>query len=170
MAKFLKKISILLDNTYTKIFLGVICIILLIILFMQRNTRQQLKEVSNLPFHEVNIEQVKDGTYESSTYSSFLKVAAKVTVENHKITKIDILDQKGALEGELEGYAKEMIDSNTCEIPFGAKNNIQFTKLVFISCINTALYKGVLVDDKTSENIISKDSAEALNEASVKTD
>lgn len=171
MANILKKISLFLDNTYTKILLGAACVFCLVILFMQRNTRKQFDEVSKLPFHETQVEQVMDGTYDAAIYTSFLRITAKVTVENHKITNIEIVDQKGAAEGELEGYAQEMIAANTSVIHFGNKDDIMFNKLVFISCIDTALYKGVPEEDKnknSTEN--TTDASDTLNEVSPKTE
>lgn len=154
------KISSFLDNTYTKILLGATCVVLLIMLFMQRTTRQQFKEVQSLPFHNTQMEVVQDGTYKNALFTSFLKVEVEVTVQNHTIKDIKILNQQGAQEGELEEYAKEMVSANSSDIPMSKVKNardINFPKIVFISCVDSALYMGVDEKDKNPAPVETKD-------------
>ena len=53
--------------------------------------KNQITEAKNLPFYNVSLEQVEDGTYTGKTYTSFMHVQLEVTVKNHTLESINVI-------------------------------------------------------------------------------
>ena len=80
---------------------------------------------------------VEDGEYEGQTYTSFLHLKLKVTVENHQLKNIEVLENDG-LDGETaKPIIEEMIKQNKIVVP--AIKGAELGSLVYISCVSTAL-------------------------------
>lgn len=129
-----------LDSKPTKITLIAICIVLLAISYSQRKTRGQIAEAKQLPFFNTQLESVNDGTYTGKTVSSFLTVQLEVTVENHQIKDIQILEKKGSKGKKVDSIINTMIENNSSIVP--AISGEELASLVFISCCDDALRKG----------------------------
>ena len=93
------------DSKLTRTILIVICIILSLIMYSQRRTRNHFKQAAKLPFYNIQVEDVLDGTYRGKVYTSFMHVQLDVTVLDHKLTRIDIIENEGAYSGI--SYARE---------------------------------------------------------------
>ena len=99
--------------------------------------KARFREVSSLPFHKVELSQIADGQYEGQTYTSFLHLKLKVTVENHQLKNIEVLENDG-LDGETaKPIIQEMIKENKIVVP--AIKGAELGSLVYISCMSTAL-------------------------------
>ena len=70
----------------------VICVILSFVMYMQRRTRNNLKQAAKLPFYNVQPAQVPDGTYHGKVYTSFMHVQVDVSVQDGRFTKIEIVE------------------------------------------------------------------------------
>ena len=99
--------------------------------------KARLREASSLPFYKVELSQLADGEYEGQTYTSFLHLKLKITVENHLLKNIEVLENDG-LDGETaKPIIEEMIKQNKIVVP--AIKGAELGSLVYISCISTAL-------------------------------
>ena len=57
--------------------------------------KMRFREAASLPFYKIELSQINDGTYEGKTYTSFLHLQLNVTVEDHKLKSIDVLENEG---------------------------------------------------------------------------
>ena len=99
--------------------------------------KARLKEASSLPFYKIEMSQIEDGTYEGQTQTTFLHLKLNVTVENHQLKKIDVLENDG-IDGETaRPILDKMIEQNEIVVP--AIKGAELGSLVYISCVSTAL-------------------------------
>lgn len=130
-----------LDSKLTRTILIVICIILSLIMYSQRRTRNHFKQAAKLPFYNIQVEDVLDGTYRGKVYTSFMHVQLDVTVLDHKLTRIDIIENEGAYGKKVAPILDEMIAQNTSVVPAIKKEEL--ASIVFVACVDNALRKGV---------------------------
>lgn len=129
------------DSKIIRSLLVVICIILTFILYMQRRTRNYYKEAAKLPFYNVQVEDVLDGTYRGKIYTKFIHVQLDVTVTDGKLTKIDIVENEGAYGKKVAPILDEMIVQNTSVVP--AVKGEELASIAFVACLDDALRKGL---------------------------
>lgn len=99
--------------------------------------KARLKEASSLPFYKIEMSQIEDGTYEGQTQTTFLHLKLNVTVKNHQLKKIDVLENDG-IDGETaRPILDKMIEQNEIVVP--AIKGAELGSLVYISCVSTAL-------------------------------
>ena len=113
-----------------------VAVIMLSSYFVARK-KMQLREASLLPFHNVQLEQIADGSYKGKTYTSFLHLQLEVIIKNHKIKEINVIENDG-LDGEkARPIIQKMIEQNSIVVP--AVKGAELGSLVYISCVSTAL-------------------------------
>lgn len=141
-----------LDSKTTKTTLIILCVILLIISYFQKKTRNQYEEAKKLPFFNTKLENVADGNYIGKTTSSFLTLQLEVSVENHQIKDIQILEKKGSKGKKADKIIESMIEKNQSVVP--AIPGEELASLIFISCCDDALRKGTsdYVPDENTKN------------------
>lgn len=103
--------------------------------------KNQVLETKNLPFYNVALETVADGTYLGKTYTSFMHVQLEVTVQNHQLVDIKVVENKGSQGQKVEPIIQEMIKQNKSVV--SAIKGEELASLVFISCVDNALKQGV---------------------------
>lgn len=89
-----------------------VCILLIIAFYFISLKRQRITELSKLSFKNTQIETVADGTYEGKCSTSFMHVVVEVTVENGKLTKIDLIESKGFKGKNAQAILDQMIKEN----------------------------------------------------------
>ena len=124
----------------------VICIILSFIMYMQRRTRNNLKQAAKLPFYNVQPAQVPDGMYHGKVYTKFMHVQLDVTVQSGQLTKIDIIENQGAYGKKIETLLDQMIAENNTVVP--AIKGDEIGSIVFIACVDDALFNGLPDEEK----------------------
>lgn len=99
--------------------------------------KARFKEAASLPFYKTELSQIADGEYEGQTMTSFLHLRLLVTIENHQLKNIEVLENDG-LDGETaKPIIQEMIKQNKVVVP--AIKGAELGSLVYISCVSTAL-------------------------------
>ena len=99
--------------------------------------KARFKEAASLPFYKIELSQIADGEYEGQTMTSFLHLRLLVTIENHQLNNIEVLENDG-LDGETaKPIIQEMIKQNKVVVP--AIKGAELGSLVYISCVSTAL-------------------------------
>ena len=134
-----KKFS--LDSKPLRIVLIILCVLLSLIIYKQRRTRNYYKEAAKLTFYNIQPADVADGTYRGKAYTSFLHVQLDVTVESGKLTKIEIIENEGTGGKKITPLLDEMIAQNTSVVP--ALKGDELASIVFIACVDDALHKGI---------------------------
>lgn len=108
--------------------------------------KNQVLEAKNLPFYNTSLEAVDDGTYYGKTYTKFLHVQLEVTVQNHQLQNIKVLENKGSQGQKVEPILQEMIKQNKVVVP--AIKGEELASLVFISCVDSALHSGATTGER----------------------
>lgn len=124
----------------------VICVILSFIMYMQRRTRNNLKQAAKLPFYNVQPSQVPDGTFHGKVYTKFMHVQLDVSVQEGRLTKIEIVENQGAYGKKIQPLLDEMIAQNNTVVP--AIKGDEIGSIVFIACVDDALFNGLPDDEK----------------------
>lgn len=124
----------------------VICVILSFIMYMQRRTRNNLKQAAKLPFYNVQPAQVPDGTFHGKVYTKFMHVQLDVSVQEGRLTKIEIVENQGAYGKKVQPLLDEMIAQNNTVVP--AIKGDEIGSIVFIACVDDALFNGLPDEEK----------------------
>lgn len=125
---------------YSMVLMIVAIVFIMFCSYIVSRKKGQLMEASRLPFHNVQLEDVKDGTYRGKTDTSFLHLELDVTVENHKLIRIDVLENDG-IDGEIaKPILDKMILENKVVVP--AIKGAERGSIQYISCVDSALYNG----------------------------
>ena len=133
----------MINNKLSKILYVILiaaCILLTFLMYRQRHIRKLYRQAAKLPFYNIQAQDVEDGTWRGKVYTSFLHVQLDVTVQDHKITKIDIIENEGAYGKKIEPLLDEIIAQN--ESVVHAVKGDELASIVFIACVDNALYQG----------------------------
>lgn len=95
------------------------------------------KTVSSFKFSTVDLSKVPDGEYLGVCDVNLIKAEVRVKVDNHRITKIDILQHKNGKGTPAEAIVEEIINKQSLEVDTvsGATNSSK----VILKAIDTAL-------------------------------
>ena len=100
--------------------------------------KNQVLETKNLPFYNTSIDSVADGVYYGKTYTSYMHLQLEVTVKDHQLTNIRVIENKGSRGQKAEAILQDMIIKNKIVVP--AIEGDELGSLVFITCVDTALH------------------------------
>lgn len=137
-----KEVSFTKWNTYSKV-LAVIALLLMMgggWLIARR--KSQFTEASKLPFYNVQLSELSDGQYFGKSYTSFLHLQLKVIIENHAIKDIEVIESEGIDSETAKPILQDMIAQN--KVVVKAIKGAELGSLVYISCVDGALYNGKL--------------------------
>lgn len=129
-------------NVYAKILAVVAVLFLMAGGWLIARRKANITEAAKLPFYNVELSTVEDGEYYGKTYTSFLHLQLKVFVQNHTITNIEVIEAEGIDSETAKPILKEMINQNKVVVP--AIKGAELGSLVYISCVDGALYGGKL--------------------------
>lgn len=100
-----------------KILLIVIAIIAALILtafLTMKNSAD--KALSNIVFEDVDMSKTSDGTYYGETDAGMVYVKVAVTVENHAVKGIDIIEHKNGRGAKAEALTDTIIADNSYDV------------------------------------------------------
>ena len=124
-------------NQISKILMAVALVCLMAGGYMIARRKARFREAASLPFYKIELSTINDGTYEGKTYTSFLHLQLNVTVKDHKLEAIDVLENDG-IDGETaRPIIQKMIEQNSVVVP--AVKGAELGSLVYISCVSSAL-------------------------------
>lgn len=118
---------------------SVVAVLMLCSIFVQKG-RSQIKEARELPYYSISMENVQDGTYTGSSVTSFMHLTLEITVQDHKIQNINILENEGSKGIKSAKIVDDMISNNKPIVPVIKADELG--SLVFISTATNALKKG----------------------------
>jgi len=100
---------------------------------------KNLEELKNEPITTMNLEEVKDGDYEGE-YNSFpVNAKVNVTVMDHAITQIDILEHGHGRGAEGEKITESIIEYQSLEVD--AISGATYSSMVILKAVEDALIK-----------------------------
>ena len=129
-------------NAYAKILAVIAVLFLMAGGWILARRRANITEAAKLPFYNVEISEVEDGEYYGKTYTSFLHLQLKVFVQNHTITNIEVIESEGIDSETAKPILQDMIAQN--KVVVKAIKGAELGSLVYISCVDGALYNGKL--------------------------
>lgn len=121
----------------SKVLMAVALVCLMAGGYLIARRKMRFREAASLPFYKIELSQVNDGTYEGKTYTSFLHLQLNVTVEDHKLKSIDVLENEGIDAETARPIIQKMIEQNAVVVP--AVKGAELGSLVYISCVSCAL-------------------------------
>ena len=124
----------------------IICVVLTFIMYMQRRTRNYYKQAAKLPFYNVQVQDVPDGTYRGKVYTNFMHVQLDVSVKEGQLIKIEIIENEGAYGKKVAPILDKMIAQNTSVVQ--AVEGEELASIVFVACVDDALYQGLSDEQK----------------------
>jgi len=96
------------------IILGVIAVVVIgAYLLMKRSADTA---IANIVFEDVDLSQTKDGTYFGETDAGMVYVKVSVTVANHTIKTIDIIEHKNGRGAKAEAITDTIIADNKYDV------------------------------------------------------
>ena len=96
------------------IILGIIAVIVVGAYLMMKNTAD--KALASIVFEDVDMSQTADGTYYGETNAGMVFVKVAVTVENHAIKSIDIIEHKNGKGAKAEAITDTIIAANNYDV------------------------------------------------------
>ncbi len=129
-------------NAYAKILAVIAVLFLMAGGWILARRRANITEAAKLPFYNVELSEVEDGEYYGKTYTSFLHLQLKVFVQNHTITNIEVIESEGIDSETAKPILQDMIAQN--KVVVKAIKGAELGSLVYISCVDGALYNGKL--------------------------
>jgi uncharacterized protein with FMN-binding domain len=133
------------EMSKTKKVLGFIAVILIIAVIgfsiSLMTINNNLEELANSPISNIDISGSIDGIY-SGSYEEFpVSAEVKVTVENQKITKIDLIKHVTGQGREAEAITDEVIESQRLDID--TISGATYSSKVILKAIQNAMEKSV---------------------------
>ena len=129
-------------NAYAKILAVIAVLFLMAGGWILARRRANITEAAKLPFYNVELSEVEDGEYYGKTYTSFLHLQLKVFVQNRTITNIEVIESEGIDSETAKPILQDMIAQN--KVVVKAIKGAELGSLVYISCVDGALYNGKL--------------------------
>lgn len=129
-------------NAYAKILAVIAVLFLMAGGWILARRRANITEAAKLPFYNVELSEVEDGEYYGKTYTSFLHLQLKIFVQNHTITNIEVIESEGIDSETAKPILQDMIAQN--KVVVKAIKGAELGSLVYISCVDGALYNGKL--------------------------
>lgn len=125
-----------------RVVFGLLSIGIIIIFFVFQN---QEKDIENLTYQKIDMNQIKDGDYEGYAETMLIKATVQVTVKDHRLKKIEIIKHDHGLGGEAEKIVEKMIEKNNYQVD--VVSGATMSSYVIQSAVSQALEKGIENDE-----------------------
>ena len=109
--------------------------------YILNRRKSHVNEATKLPYYNVTLEQVPDGTFSARTKTSFLHIELTVTVQDHQIKDIKIIESEGLDSQTAKPILEKIKQENKTAVQ--AIKGAELGSLVYISCVDSALYKAI---------------------------
>lgn len=109
--------------------------------YILNRRKSHVNEATKLPYYNVTLEQVPDGTFSARTKTSFLHIELTVTVQDHQIKDIKIIESEGIDSQTAKPILEKIKQENKTAVQ--AIKGAELGSLVYISCVDSALYKAI---------------------------
>lgn len=114
-----------------------LCIILVVFICANIMLNLYADKVDNIPVSNPDIEHISDGTYIGEYSATPVYVKVKVSIANHKITDIRILEHRNGLGSKAEKVVDDVM--NTQSLDVDAVSGATVSSKCIIKAIENAL-------------------------------
>ena len=122
---------------WMKVLLSLILVLIIGSVFLFYYLSENLKELMNKPVSTIDLEELEDGHYEGE-YSSFpVNARVNVTVTDHEITEIDIIEHGHGRGAEGEKITDSIIEQQSLTVD--AISGATYSSKVIIQAVEDAL-------------------------------
>jgi uncharacterized protein with FMN-binding domain len=128
-----KKLIIILSIILVIIIIGVIAVVAAL-----KKMEQNLENLKNAEFN-IDLNTVEDGVYDGAFAVTPISVEVKVTVANHKITKIDITKHDNGQGAAAESIIDKVIEKQSLDVD--AVTGATYSSVCIKKAIEDALTK-----------------------------
>lgn len=101
---------------YKKVITAVFCIVLILIILVSILMSYTVKKAKNLSIITPNMAEISDGEYIGEYSITPVYVKVNVTVKNHEIINIEILQHDNGLGSPAENITDDIIDTQSLEV------------------------------------------------------
>ncbi len=91
-------------------------VFIILILFAIISIGKNVKSYDAINYSDLDLSKVEDGTYTGSEDGTLVKATVKVTVKDHIITDITILEHKCGTGKPAEVIVKDIVEKNTFDV------------------------------------------------------
>lgn len=131
-------------KSFKRVLLGVLSTIVVIgVIFfvgLQMKLKEFSKEISKVEISSIDLSNKADGVYEGGfDFDEVVGARVRVTVENKRITKIEILEHRTGLGGKAEAIVDKVIDAQSLGVD--AISGATGSSKIILKAIENALYK-----------------------------
>lgn len=121
-----------------------IVLILLIVIFLailgaKAYLEANLEKLADLPVSNVDLSKVKDGVYTGSYKAFPVAAEVKVTINNHKITEIELIKHDNGQGGAAEVIPSKVVEAQSLEVDI--VSGATYSSKVILKAIESALKK-----------------------------
>ena len=127
----------------TGIVIGAIAVIAAVMFIVMSNSAKNA--LASMVYEDVDMSQAADGTYDGVADAGMVSVKVSVTVKDHAISQINIIEHKNGRGAAAEAITQDMIEANTFDVDAvsGATLSSEtiksaVSKALKMSCENTA--------------------------------
>jgi len=94
----------------------IVAIIVLVAVIMVKRANSNLENLAGLPLGNVDLEAVSDGKY-SGSYTAFpVSAVVAVTVENHQITRVDLIEHSHGQGAPGEAVIDRVLQDQSLQV------------------------------------------------------
>ena len=104
--------------------------------------QQAADAINDLTYETVNMQNAADGQYLGEADAGLVQARVQVTVKDHAISQIEILEHKNGLGQKAESIVNEMVKANTCEVD--VVSGATLSSLTIKSAVSKALKQSEL--------------------------
>lgn len=121
-----------------------IVLILLIVIFLailgaKAYLEANLEKLADMPVSNVDLSKVKDGVYTGSYKAFPVAAEVKVTINNHKITEIELIKHDNGQGGAAEVIPSKVVEAQSLEVDI--VSGATYSSKVILKAIESALKK-----------------------------
>lgn len=95
----------------------------------------------SLIFESIEMSEVADGTYEGDAEAVLVYAKVAVTVQNHEIINVEILEHRNGMGSKAETITQDIMEQNTYEVD--AISSATLSSDAIKSAVSKALKQGV---------------------------
>lgn len=97
-------------------FLSVIVVVVVMIVMLFLFVMKNMKSYNDMDYTKLDLKKVEDGTYTGFEDGGMVKVKVNVTVANHIITNIDILEHDNGRGEPAENIIDDIVKQNSVDV------------------------------------------------------
>jgi uncharacterized protein with FMN-binding domain len=123
-----------------KVFIVLVVVIIFVLGGFLLLTSKANTALETMLYEKIDMELVADGTYQGETNAGLVLVKVDVSVKDHAIVNIDIIEHQNGFGGKAETITDRMIERNNFDVD--AVSGATLSSEAIKSAVSKALKKG----------------------------